>query len=496
MERLLESPRLPSLPAIALEVIELVQQQDVNVKQIAQTIQHDPALATRILKTVNSSFYGQTHAISTISHALVVLGLNSVKTLTLGFSLANNLKHSGGEGFDHMGFWKRSLYSATAARVLAGEVSLPQQEETFIAGLLQNLGMFAMNQVLGEEYTRLLIEVGDEHQQLAPLEHEAFDLDHAQVGEALARKWHLPPLLCTAIGNHENPDVVNEDEALHKLIRCVSLGSRAADVFITSNPGEAMEQYYLDAEQWFDLTDEQAEPLLRTVHTQTNEMRRLFDLPTGPLANPDDILARANEALLQISLQTQQKTSQLQKENRELAEQAWTDSLTGAANRGRFNVFIKEQFERTTHGAGPVSLLFLDTDHFKKFNDTYGHQTGDHVLVQLAGLLQNTLPDAAMVARYGGEEFAVVLPETDRRTAARLAEQLRLDIANEPIKADEGEQLQITASIGVATHDGSFFNNVEQLIKAADKGVYAAKDAGRNAVRIFTPHQSRRNPAA
>ncbi len=82
LEKVLKSPRLPSLPTIALEVIDLVQQQDVNIKQIAQTIQHDPAMSTKILKTVNSSFYGQAHSISTISHALVVVAFTFMLGLT------------------------------------------------------------------------------------------------------------------------------------------------------------------------------------------------------------------------------------------------------------------------------------------------------------------------------------------------------------------------------------------------------------------------------
>ena len=83
IDRVLQSPRLPSLPEIALKVIDLVQQDEVSIKQIAETIQNDPALASKILKTVNSSFYGQSSSVSTISHALVVLGLNAVKTLAL-----------------------------------------------------------------------------------------------------------------------------------------------------------------------------------------------------------------------------------------------------------------------------------------------------------------------------------------------------------------------------------------------------------------------------
>ena len=156
LDRVLQSPRLPSLPSIAIEVIDLVQQQDVNIKQIAHTIQHDPALSTKILKTVNSSFYGQSHSISTISHALVILGLNSVKTLALGFSLVANLKDSGGEGFDHIQFWKRCLYTAVAARTLAKQFGLVQQEEAFLGGLLQDMGMLALNQTINVEYQEVL----------------------------------------------------------------------------------------------------------------------------------------------------------------------------------------------------------------------------------------------------------------------------------------------------------------------------------------------------
>ncbi len=484
LDRVLRSPRLPSLPSIALEVIDLVQQQDVNIKQIAHTISHDPAMASKILKTVNSSFYGQTQQISTISHALVILGLNSVKTLALGFSLVANLKDQCSSGFDHLVFWKRSLYAAAGARTLARELNLIQQEEAFLAGLLQDLGILAMSQALGNDYAELMAEVGKNFARLAPLERGRLDLDHAQVGGALARQWKLPNILTQSIEFHE--DVAAASEEMEQIVRCVSLGASIADVYISDEPGVALEKYLTQAEQWFGWDKSQAEPLLMTSHKHSLEMRRLFDLPTGMMDNSEEILARANEALLQISLQQQQKSTQLEQENHKLVVQATTDSLTGVANRRRFNEFIAEQFDLTGPGR-PMSLLFFDTDHFKKFNDTYGHQTGDRVLVELASLVSRTMPKPALVSRYGGEEFAVVLPGMDRITAARLAERTRQRVAEAQVESDEGELLSITVSIGVASHDGTFFEQADQLIKAADQGVYAAKASGRNCVRVFTP---------
>ncbi len=484
LDRVLRSPRLPSLPTIAIEVIELVQQKDVNIKQIAHTISHDPALSSKILKTVNSSFYGQAHAISTVSHALVILGLNSVKTLALGFSLMSNIKDAG-ENIDHVVFWKRSLYSASAARSLAMTLGMPQQEEIFLGALLQDLGSLAMSQTLAREYGPLLAASGKDHRKLLQLEIERLETTHAEIGAALAESWNLPPLLVAPIRCHETPDTAPEE--LKPLVRCVALGNYVADMFIEVNPGASLEAYYRLAQEWFELGKDRAEPLLSAIHKSTVEMRKLFDLPTGPLENADEILARANEALQNISLQATQQTSQLEQKNKQLVEQVFTDTLTGVANRRRLNEFLADQFAKAREGAGPLSVLFLDTDHFKKFNDTYGHQTGDRVLVEKASILKKAFSDKGLVARYGGEEFSVVLPSTDRVSAAKLAEEIRKTIESATVESEDGQSLHITASIGVATFEGSIYENPDQLIKAADQAVYAAKKAGRNCVRVFAP---------
>jgi len=488
LEKVLASPRLPSLPTIALEVIELVQQRDIDIRQIASTIQMDPALASKILKTVNSSFYGQSHQISTISHALVVLGLNSVKTLALSFSRVTNLKQAGDEEFDHMAFWKRSLYTAAAARAIAKQIGLVEQEEIFLGGLMQDLGMLTLDQTLGAEYREAIAPAEGEHRKIRKLEIQQFECDHCEVGAALAERWNLPPLLIAPIRYHEIPAKAPQEVA--KIVQCVAVGNRVADVFMENLEGKPLDAYYRMVHDWFALTPDRAEPLLKEIHRDTVEMRRLFDLPTGGLGNPDDILARANETLLNISLEQQQEAQQLEQKNRELVEEVNTDSLTGVANRRRFNEFVAEQFDRVTQGDGPLSILFFDTDHFKKFNDTYGHQIGDLVLVEFARTIERTMPRDAMVARYGGEEFAAVLPGVSRSEAARFAEQVRKAIQDRKVETDEG-LLSVTASIGVATYEGEVFARVEQLVKAADQAVYAAKSGGRNCVRVFVPRRVR-----
>src|SRR5947208_10841264 len=150
VDRIRQCPNLPSLPAIALQVLQLAQREDVDISEIARAISKDPALSGKILKTVNSSFYGRAQAVSTISHALVILGLQSVKSLVLGFTLVKSLGGGRGKGFKHLHYWRRSIYAATAARSAAAKLLLVQQEEAFLAALLQDIGMLVLDQVLGE----------------------------------------------------------------------------------------------------------------------------------------------------------------------------------------------------------------------------------------------------------------------------------------------------------------------------------------------------------
>ena len=490
LDKILDCPRLPSLPAIAIEVIELCRQEDINIKQIARTISNDPALSTKILRTVNSSYYGLSQPVSTISHALVILGLNSVRTLALGFSLVNNLKDAGVEGFDLNTVWRRSLYSAVGARSIAQRVGIMQHEEAFLGGLLQDLGVIAMIQALGPGYVKLLQRVGPDHSRLWSEERKELDLDHMRVGQALAEQWKLPPILVQPIRYHENPEQSPPD--VRNMLQAVALGAKAADVFLHDDSRAKADDYFLSLRQKLDIDHATALELLETIKVGTIEMGKLFEISTKPTRDPNAILAEASDALTELSLRTQQNATQLEARNKELQQKAERDALTGANNRGRFNDFIRQQFEFSTRQTQPLSMILMDADKFKNVNDTHGHLAGDQVLIAIAKTLMVNAPDNALVARYGGEEFAVLIPNMERRDAARLAETLRLAIEQTVVDISLTLKLRITASMGVATYDGvRFFTAPEQLVKAADQAVYAAKSGGRNCVRVFAPKVAR-----
>lgn len=161
---------------------------------------------------------------------------------------------------------------------------------------------------------------------------------------------------------------------------------------------------------------------------------------------------------------------------------AITDGLTCIYNHRYFYARLEEEFQRAKRYHHPFSLLLLDVDHFKKFNDTYGHQAGDKVLQRVAKVLTRETRRSDVVARYGGEEFAVLLPNTELANAVRLANRIRLAIKGEPVEIGSNRPLvSVTVSIGVAqapVHG----HEPGELIEAADRALYHAKGAGRNRV--------------
>lgn len=168
--------------------------------------------------------------------------------------------------------------------------------------------------------------------------------------------------------------------------------------------------------------------------------------------------------------------------NEALYRRAIVDDLTGVASRGHFDVHLTQELNRIrVYGHRGLGLLLLDVDHFKQFNDRWGHQLGDLILRELAQTLAKQVRNVDLVARYGGEEFVVVLLEIGREKALEVAERLRKAIESLRLVADDGTPLQVTASFGAACYPEDAEDKVG-LIHAADQAMYRAKDFGRNCV--------------
>lgn len=177
--------------------------------------------------------------------------------------------------------------------------------------------------------------------------------------------------------------------------------------------------------------------------------------------------------------------------NEKLKQLGLTDALTGIHNRRYFMQRLEEEVVRGLRQELPVSCLFIDIDHFKSFNDLYGHSIGDKVLRYVANIIKQQMRLSDVLARYGGEEFAVLLNNTNTSLAQEIAERIRESIANAILTVDSlSENLNITVSIGCTTMKQTNSQNIsalgESLLSSADQALYIAKDSGRNCVKVIT----------
>jgi diguanylate cyclase len=189
-----------------------------------------------------------------------------------------------------------------------------------------------------------------------------------------------------------------------------------------------------------------------------------------------------NDAIGNRLQSSSQEMSQLRDDLEAMRQEAMTDSLTGIANRKLFDMELRRASNEAVDNNESLSLLMIDIDHFKLFNDNYGHQVGDQVLKLLAATLSSIIKGQDTAARYGGEEFAVILPHAKLENACRVAEIIREKIGNKKVvNRTTNESLgQISVSIGVG--ELVLGEAVGQLIARADSALYSAKDSGRNRV--------------
>jgi len=190
--------------------------------------------------------------------------------------------------------------------------------------------------------------------------------------------------------------------------------------------------------------------------------------------------------LSRIQEQLEKMNDELAHSNRELQRLSSMDGLTGLANRRQFDETLEQEWQRAMRTNMPLSLIFVDIDFFKRYNDHYGHQAGDDCLKKVAGALEKTIHRPAdLVSRYGGEEFVMILPDTTDEGALAVAEKVLASVANLRIPhANSAAADHVTLSIGVATAAPLEDSQPEDLIETADKMLYRAKERGRNCIEV------------
>lgn len=636
--------QLPSLPQAAERLTREVLKKEPDLGEIVRIIESDPALVARVLRLVNSPYYGVRWKISTVEHAVGLLGFRAIESMVISLTVFDVLKPRGRHTLDFTRHWQHSLAVAAAARFIAERSQYGAPEEAYTAGMLHDVGRVGLDISAPDDFARLMETFQENSGLTVAIERETIGIDHAAAGEFMLKHWHLDAILAAAVGSHHSEELGGFDHGKERLAAVLQaadlaawsagLGWDASAPRIAVSP--AVRQHYerIDKEGLFreieaemkraaDLFDvsipdgahiraslSAATAALADIHTMQREVERrlarksnaldvisrlaagrsqgddgkkvinrvlssvvsaigseraaFFErnretgelklaavrdvtgmqatlpqaivpapredsalskcvshgeaatlsagdggvllealeikcalcapvnvgghaaglLVTGnpisarPFAHGDleILMVLAGEAGIAL------ENHMLRSETDELKAMAETDTLTELNNRRKLLRLLEVEIERSKRYRKPLSLVMIDIDHFKLFNDTYGHQTGDQILKTLGRLLKNSCRAIDTPGRLGGEEFLVVLPETDLEAAAIYAERVRSLVERLGERLKKRYPLHVlTVSVGITSfnHDQ---DSLDSFVHRADNAMYSAKNRGRNRV--------------
>jgi diguanylate cyclase (GGDEF)-like protein len=470
LSAVLASDKLPSLPGIALKVIELTRNPETRNRELIAVIKSDPALAAKILRTVNSSLFGLRRQVSSIEQAVPLLGSMPLSNLVLTFSLLPSSTHPGPLAAHLAQLWRSSLTQAIAADELVRRSGGGLPAEYFVAGLLQDIGALALLRTLSDEYLRVLDEFDASERPLVEIERERIGVTHVDVGVELCRRWGFAARLQQAIaGHHVTPaGFVRAFGPENSLLQtALATAAAVAEYFCRSQKQAA--RAFVDelTHSCYGIGGNELHAFLAMIQQRVRETAELFALDTSRYPSYAAIVEAATTQLASV------------------AGRARRDTVTKLTSRNDFQDHLDRRWGQATEAAESLGLLLIDLDYFKQLNDDYGTAPGDQALKWVAELLESRVAEPASLARYGNDEFVMMMSPASESLLVVLAEEIRRAIACHTLTFGP-HKLEFTASIGgaVCTPAAATAWGPRELLSTAEHVMNQAKRSGGNQVRV------------
>lgn len=486
--------RLPSLPTIAVQVLEVFGDPSAPIQRVAELVQADPAMASKILKAANSSRFGLKREVADLRQAISLMGKAKVTPIILSFSLASESIADPEHAAYFQRFWLRSFAQATAGEVLGSALGPGFASECFTVNLLSGIGQLALLKNGVDQYIECLARAKYGEDSLENLERETYGVTGKELSLQMLETSGLPQRCIEAIAvTVPGSMILPTTQDAESLGQVASVADAYARFLCDSDSAVGM---ILVQERMADLKicNVDMESLSSQVRIKLDESTSLFDLDTDILPDPEDLLQDALDQLADFTDRMQDnpekvptelvaENGRLKQQVEDLVRQTSTDPLTGVANRAFFDRRIAEMTKQCLRRHVEMGIAVVDIDHFKKVNDTYGHLAGDAVLKTVAENLEHATRSNETLARYGGEEFTVLLEDIKPGGMQVMGERLRATVENLQINF-EGQDIPVTISVGIATGMPTAETFGKTLFADADAALYSAKLNGRNRVVI------------
>lgn len=222
-ERMVEKVEdLPTIPAVATQVLQLLDQPDVNIEDVADLMLSDQVMTARVLKMLNSPVYCPTHEISSLKLALVYLGLRHIREMALTTSFISAFEKGAG-AFEVGVFWEHAFGVGMVSKIIAGKVGYRDLEKAYIAGIIHNLGIVVLNMYMAGEFQEVLAAIKDRPVSMRSAEVDRFGTSHCEIGLCIARKWNFPEAYCEVIACHHSPSEAVIDPVLCAIVNISDL---------------------------------------------------------------------------------------------------------------------------------------------------------------------------------------------------------------------------------------------------------------------------------
>ena len=311
LEKVCSSKTLPSVPVVAANILALCKDPDVDFAKLGEMASADPALVAKLLRMANSAFFASSHKVFSVNAAVVRMGLKVTRIAVLGFSLETEISRKVPEEFKIDRFWRHSLTTASAARVIAETVCPAQRDECFSAGILQDIGMVALQCALPQEYSKVLAE----HRlhptvEIHELERRLLGVTHTEVGSRLLQQWNLPEEVYAPVRYHHALEQATADGLSPELIqvaRTLALGTLVAALFQGKAKGIAYRRVIDTAQRQFGLGPEAVERMLGRIEKEVRSTCELFQVDPRTMPAYQEIRVRATHEVARLAAELGQE---------------------------------------------------------------------------------------------------------------------------------------------------------------------------------------------
>lgn len=268
---------LPALPTVIVQVLQATEKETVTTSEIEGLLSADAAITTKLLKVVNSAYFGLPRQVGSIGQTIAILGMHQVRNLVLSVGVLNALSSPSPKIFEvQKEFWEHSFASATCAQALARRrgLTLKEQDFVFIGGLLHDIGRLFLFTLFNQQYMQVMAESTRQNEPMVETEHKCLGVDHAELGGLLADKWNFPTALGDLIRWHENPDNATSDAK--SALFCVHIADRLSTEIWHGPQEDAVWPWSPEAKAWLGYSDDQMTELRLEVQEFTSRAKELL----------------------------------------------------------------------------------------------------------------------------------------------------------------------------------------------------------------------------